>query len=80
VTKDVDQQKITQLKTTKKRLPVLLRELSDDEDIVPDNNSTTPEDPDRPWLQHFTRYIDTVEQVPEGWSTIKWWGVRGPFF
>lgn len=75
LTKDVDQQKFAQLKTTKKSLPVLLRELSDDEDTVPDNNSTAPED-DCPWLQHFTMYIDTVEQVPESWPAIKWWGVN----
>ena len=73
--KDVDKQKSTQSKTTKKGLHILLRELSDDEDIVPDNNSMAPEDPDRPWLQYLMKYIDTVEQVPEGWSTIKWWGV-----
>jgi len=74
--KDVDQQNITQSKTTKKGLHVLLRELSDDEDIVTDNDSMALEDPDRPWWQHFTKYVDTVEQVPEGWSTIKWWGVN----
>jgi hypothetical protein len=61
-----------QLKTTKKGM---LCELSNDEDIVSNNNSATLEDPDYPWLQHFTEYIDTVEQVLKGWLTIKWWGI-----
>jgi hypothetical protein len=32
-------------------------------------------DPQRPWLRDYRAYIDVVEQVPEGWTTIQWWGV-----
>ena len=56
---------------------MLLRELSDgsDDDDITDRDHNTPDDPERPWLRHFHEYIDSVEQVPDGWSTIKWWGV-----
>jgi hypothetical protein len=65
-------------KIIKKGVHVLLRELSDDsdEDDVTNYSRNTPDDPERPWLRHFREYIDAVEQVPDGWSTIKWWGVR----
>ena len=60
----------------KSKLGKLLRELSDDED---DNHagsgSVTTEDPERPWLRDFRIYLDTVEHIPDGWSTITWWGV-----
>jgi hypothetical protein len=62
-------------KIVKKGVPVLLRELSDDEDDVTDRNRNTPDDPEQPWLRHFHEYIDAVEHVPDDWSTIKWWGV-----
>ena len=54
----------------------LLRELSDDEDDAVDLGLDVPNDPQRPWLQNFCAYINVVEQVPDGWSAIKWWGVR----
>jgi hypothetical protein len=57
----------------RKGLHVLLRELSDDEEA--DVNTDLPEDPNRPWLRAFREYMDAVEQVPDGWSAIKWWGV-----
>jgi hypothetical protein len=65
----------SQSKTSHKGLRILLHELSDDEDIAADAHSGTPEDPDRPWAQHFNAYMDTIENIPEGWSAIKWWGV-----
>ena len=59
----------------KKGLHVLLHELSDDEDDTTDIVPDVPLDPDRPWLRHFKAYMDVVEQVPDGWSSVKWWGV-----
>jgi hypothetical protein len=57
----------------KRQLSTLLRELSDDEDDASiDNGPATPEDPSRPWLRDFRAYLDTVEHVPEGWSTISY--------
>jgi hAT family C-terminal dimerisation region len=59
---------------TDKKLNVLLRELSDDEENT-DVGAGVPEDPKRPWLTEFRRYLDIVEQVPDGCSAIAWWGV-----
>ena len=53
----------------------LLWELSDDEDDALDIGLDVPDDPQRPWLQDFWAYMNVVEQVPDGWSTVKWWGV-----
>ena len=58
-----------------KGLHALLRELSDDEDTVMDTGLLVPDDPQRPWLHDYHAYMDFLEQVPEGWSTIQWWGV-----
>jgi hypothetical protein len=61
----------------KKGLHTLLHEVSDN-----DNDATAasagpniPEDPYWPWLRSFQAYLDVVEQVPDGWSAVKWWGV-----
>lgn len=58
-----------------KKMHALLRELSDDEDDALDIGLDVPDDPQRPWLQDFWAYMNVVEQVPDGWSTVKWWGV-----
>jgi hypothetical protein len=59
-----------------KKVHALLRELSDDEDDEIDLGLDVPDDPQRPWLQDYFAYIHVVEQVPDGWSAVKWWGVR----
>jgi hypothetical protein len=62
-----------------KGLRTLLRELSDDEeDTVVDTGLDVPDDPQRPWLRDYRAYIDILEQVPEGWTAIQWWGVSIP--
>jgi hypothetical protein len=59
-----------------KGLRVLLRELSDDEeDAAIDTGLDVPDDPQRPWVRDFRAYVDVLEQVPEGWTAIRWWGV-----
>jgi hypothetical protein len=59
-----------------KGLRVLLRELSDDEDdAVMDTGLNVPIDPQCPWLRDFRAYVDVHERVPEGWTSIQWWGV-----
>jgi hypothetical protein len=58
------------------KLSTLLRELSDDEgDACTDIHPAEPEDPNRPWLRDFRAYLDVCEHVPDGWTTIAWWGV-----
>jgi len=66
-----------QSKKPKKGLRSLLRELSDDDDDTVSSNigSNISEDPNRPWLLSFQVYMDAVEQVPDGWDAIRWWGV-----
>ena len=53
----------------------LLCELSDDEDETMTMGPNVPEDSKRPWLWHFREFMDAVEQVPDGWSAVRWWGV-----
>jgi hypothetical protein len=60
---------------TNKKLNVLLQELSDDEEMTTDVGTGVPEDPKRPWLTDFHKYLDVAEQVPDGCSAIGWWGV-----
>ena len=43
--------------------------------MATDAGMDVPEDPNRPWLQDLCGYLDVIEQVPEGCSTIRWWGV-----
>jgi hypothetical protein len=58
-----------------KGLYALLRELSDEEDEMIGVGLDVPEDPQRPWLRDYRAYIDVLEQMPEGWTAIQWWGV-----
>ena len=64
------------MKKSKKGLRALLRELSDDEDETVNLGDNIPKDPNWPWLRHFRAFMDAVEQVPDGWSAVQWWGVR----
>jgi hypothetical protein len=54
----------------------LLRELSNEEDEMEGVGLDVPEDPQRPWLRDYHAYMDVLEQMPEGWTAIQWWGVR----
>jgi hypothetical protein len=59
----------------------LLRQLSSDDEQ--DDSLITPlssEDPDKPWKRDYNAHMDTVHDVPEGMSTVQWWGVREPHF
>ena len=60
-----------------KGLRALLREVSDDEEETMGNVEPS-DDPERPWLRDYQAYLDVREQIPEGWTTIKWWGVSIP--
>jgi hypothetical protein len=73
---DSDAQTSMQTMKSKKGMRVLLRELSEDEDETTNMGPNVPEDPKRPWLRPFRQFMDAVEQVPDGWSAVKWWGVR----
>jgi len=73
LTGDLNAKQASQAK--KKKIHVLLQEFSNDEDTSFVAGPVMPEDPNRPWLQDFRAYLDIQEQVLEGWSTVKWWGV-----
>jgi hypothetical protein len=73
--KDVDPQGSTKSKKSKRGLSEMLREASNKEDIPIHTAPGVSEDPDRPWSLHFHAYLNAPEQVPEGWSANKWWGV-----
>jgi hypothetical protein len=62
-----------------RKLHTLLRELSDDEDQMVDTGLEVPDDPQRPWIQDYHAYMDVVEQLPDGWSAVQWWGVSNFF-
>ena len=59
-----------------KKIHVLLRELSDDKDDMVDIGLDVLGDPQCPWLHDYHTYIDFIEQIPDGWSAVQWWGVR----
>jgi len=62
-----------------KGLGALLRELSDDEeDTMVDAGLDVPDDPQWPWLHDYHAYVDILEQVPEGWTAVQWWGISIP--
>jgi hypothetical protein len=46
-----------------------------DDDFNMSNTSATHLDPTRPWLDEFNEYLQARETVPEGVSTVEWWGV-----
>ncbi|KAF8805382.1 hypothetical protein BYT27DRAFT_7039385, partial [Phlegmacium glaucopus] len=80
LSKDASPQESTTSKTAKLGLCALLRELSDDEDDNMDMCSAVLEDPDWPWSKYFHVYIYASEQVPDGWSSIKWWGINSSHY
>ena len=63
-----------------KKLNALLCELSDDKEITTEVGAGMPEDPNPPWLTDFHKYLDVVEQVPNGSSAIGWWDVSDWYF
>ncbi|KAG6888672.1 hypothetical protein C0992_007879 [Termitomyces sp. T32_za158] len=69
-------------KSSTKGLNVLLRELSDDEskDNGSEDGSSSMDDPNRPWLQYFSEYIDLQDKIPKGLSMIEWWGFNSHQF
>ncbi|KAF7346742.1 putative AC transposase [Mycena sanguinolenta] len=45
-----------------------------DDDVDMSSTSATHIDPTRPWLDEFNEYLQARETVPEGMSTVEWWG------
>ena len=55
----------------------LLRELSDDEDDRDNLSimSSTPPNPEKPWLKEFNDYLNTKDSLLDGQTIVQWWGV-----
>jgi hypothetical protein len=65
------------VKKSNKKLAQLLAEDSTDEEMdVPLAATPLPDsDTNKPWLREFKQYIDGVDEVPNGMTITKWWGV-----
>ncbi|KIJ92703.1 hypothetical protein K443DRAFT_113182 [Laccaria amethystina LaAM-08-1] len=62
----------------KKKLDHLLRELdtdSDNSDYVSDNESDD-QDPTKPWLPEFHRFLKIEHVLAKGMTVVQWWGVH----
>lgn len=61
-----------------RKVGILIRELSDDEDEDDVESSTTPIAPNdlhAPWHKDFNRYLNSKDQLGN-MTIIEWWGVR----
>lgn len=68
------------VKKGNKKLARLLAEDSTDEetDVPSTSGSANPlldSDAHKPWLREFNAYINGVDEVPNGMTITKWWGV-----
>ena len=43
--------------------------------MAADTGPDVPNDPQWPWLHDYHAYVDVLEQVPDDWTAIQWWGV-----
>lgn len=57
-----------------RKIGILIRELSDDED-EDEASSITPEDLSAPWRKDFNGYLNSKDQLGNI-TIIEWWGVR----
>lgn len=48
---------------------------SDSDERPQTQSPVTSAAPSEPWLQAFNLYIDSVDEVPKGMTTVQWWGV-----
>jgi len=66
-------------KKRNKKLARLLAEDSTDDEMDAPSTSATPlldSDTHKPWLCEFQQYLDGVDEVPNGMTITKWWGVH----
>ena len=51
-------------------------ESSDDDDSSDDAGpSTTQNDPTKPWLREFHKYLNMTDELSDGQTLVQWWGV-----
>lgn len=66
-------------KKCNKKLVQLLAENSTDDEMDALSMSATPlpdSDTHKPWLHEFQQYLDRIDEVPNGMTITKWWGVH----
>lgn len=63
-------------KSARRKVGILIRELSDDDDDSNDdgNTSSVPDD-SAPWRKDFNGYLYSKDQLGD-MSIVEWWGVR----
>ena len=67
---------VTIKKGNKKLARLLAEDSSDDEMSAP--SMSTPSvgsEAPKPWLHEFKVYLDGIDEVPNGMTVTKWWGV-----
>ena len=52
------------------------KQVCDSDSDMSDNLNPDDNDPTKPWLMEFHRYLNTHDVIPEGTTVVKWWGVR----
>ena len=67
----------TTVKKGNKKLTQFLAKDSTDEEMDAPLAATPSPDSNinKPWLREFNQYIDGADEVPNGMSITKWWGV-----
>ncbi|KAG6843861.1 hypothetical protein H0H87_012295, partial [Tephrocybe sp. NHM501043] len=63
----------------KKGMSAILHELSNDESEIEETGASknqSDSESERPWSPYIDEYINMVKNIPDGWSSIKWWGVN----
>jgi hypothetical protein len=46
-----------------------------DSDSEMSDDNLEDNDPRKPWLSEFRRYLNTHDVIPDGTTVVKWWGV-----
>ncbi|KZT00108.1 hATC-domain-containing protein, partial [Laetiporus sulphureus 93-53] len=73
---------VSKMKTLQRYLSSLVDLSSDDDDEARSSLSLTQAllDPEKQWEHDFQKYIDLNEDVPDGMSTVQWWGLNAHCF
>jgi hypothetical protein len=61
---------------TTRKVGILLRELSDDEDDTDTYGRDTPTNPNDPWREDFKGYLHSRDKLGATMTIVEWWGVR----
>jgi len=77
---ELNKESTTEIRSPKKKtkLDHLLRELDTDSDNLDDvsDDDGDDQDPTKPWLGEFHRFLKTEHVLAEDMTVVQWWGVR----